>query len=346
MIMHTDFGQYRPLGRLEAAAKFAFRLALIMGLSLVCQTIALADDDDDDDDDGGHRICARTTSKAFNACKAEVKDDFFITVGKCLNTEDPAEREECVDEAREERKESNVLCRQQRRGRKDVCKAIGQGPYDPDFDPDNFVDADEAAANPNPYFPLVPGTYWVYEAEDEIIRVDVLDEVKVIEEVECRTVRDVVTIDGLLVEDTSDWYAQDEEGNLWYCGEISQNFAIIPGEAEAELVDLEGSWKTGRDDAKAGIIIFSEPEVGTTYRQEYDLGNAEDIGEIVSTTGTAETSSGEFGCDGDCLITRDYTPIEPDAAELKIYAPGIGLILELDAETNEVGAELVEFSTP
>ena len=38
MIMHTDFGQHRPLGRLEAAAKFAFRLALIMGLSLVCQT--------------------------------------------------------------------------------------------------------------------------------------------------------------------------------------------------------------------------------------------------------------------------------------------------------------------
>jgi hypothetical protein len=126
---------------------------------------------------------------------------------------------------------------------------------------------------------------WLYESEDETIDLEVLDEVKLIGGVECRTIRDVVTeeIDGVdvPVEDTDDWYAQDLEGNVWYCGEIAQNFEFVEEDGVAELVDLDGSWKGFRDGAKPGIIMFADPEVGTVYRQEVAWTEAEDAAEIV-----------------------------------------------------------------
>jgi hypothetical protein len=119
---------------------------------------------------------------------------------------------------------------------------VSEAAYDPAFDPADFMTVAEMAASPNPYFPLVPGTRWVYaEGEDETIVVEVLDEMKLIEGVECRTVRDTVTIniegEDFLVEDTLDWYAQDVDGNVWYCGEIVQNFEFIPEDGVAELVE-------------------------------------------------------------------------------------------------------------
>jgi hypothetical protein len=85
------------------------------------------------------------------------------------------------------------------------------------------------------------------------------------------------------------------------------------------------------------------PEVGDAYRQEFFLGDAEDLGEILSTTGSEETPAAS--CDGDCVVTKDFTPIEPGHIEHKYYALGVGLILELDPESGE-RIELVEFEIP
>ena len=105
---------------------------------------------------------------------------------------------------------------------------------------------------------------------------------------------------------------------------------------------IDGSFKVGRDGAKGGILVLANPAVGDAYRQEVALGDAEDAVEVLSLAGD-ETS--EFvDCENSCLVTRDFTPLEPEAEENKYYLPGIGLILEVDDEGNRT--ELVDFSTP
>ena len=141
--------------------------------------------------------------------------------------------------------------------------------------------------NLNPYFPLKVGNRWVYEGGDETITVEVLRATKLIEGVTCIVVNDLVEEDGVKIEDTDDWYAQREDTrDVWYVGEIVKNFETFDGDRpdEPELVDIDGSWKTGRDGAKPGILIEANPEPGNAYRQEISLGEAEDVAEVLFNT--------------------------------------------------------------
>jgi hypothetical protein len=282
---------------------------------------------------GDSDLCSATSKAAKQACRYEVKNDFWIAIGNCSNLSSKDARRECRAEAAEERRSSSGDCRDQFDARQELCEALGGGPYDPVVDPANFLDPSEIAAQPNPLFPLVPGRQWVYEGDGETITVTVTDRTKEILGVECIVVRDVAEEDGEVTEDTDDWYTQDLAGNVWYFGEISKNFE------DGELVDIEGSWLAGVEGAKPGILMKSAPQVGDVYRQEFALGESEDAGEVVSTSGSATVPAAS--CDGSCVVIKDFTPIEPDAAEHKYYAPGVGLILEVDLETGD-RVELIE----
>ena len=229
-------------------------------------------------------------------------------------------------------------CSDQFDAREEVCNDLGQAPYHPDINPDNFpfMDGIIPPSELNPFFPLVQGTTYVYQGSDETITVTVTDEIKEIPGVNCISVHDVVKEDGKVTEDTFDWYAQDKDGNVWYFGEISQEFE------EGELVGIEGSWKAGVDGAKTGIIMKANPQVGYFYRQEFFLGDAKDMAEVIDLNGSESAPAAE--CVGDCLVTSESTPIEPDVSENKFYAPDIGLILEIDMETGN-RVELIEIIT-
>src|SRR6478609_3649307 len=72
----------------------------------------------------------------------------------------------------------------------------------------------------NPFFPMNPGDVRTYrETDDEgknaTVVVTVTDKTKMIEGVTTREVHDLLTEGGEVVEDTLDWYAQDEQGNIW-----------------------------------------------------------------------------------------------------------------------------------
>lgn len=289
------------------------------------------------------RVCTRTAVAAVKACRAEVTDDHWTSYGNCINISDGAERQACFEERAEARSAAWELCSEQYQARRDLCGDLGEAPYDPDFDPADFVDPLEIGDGvaPNPYFPLVPGTQLVYEGGDEIITVTVTKKTKLIEGVTCLVVNDLVEEDGQAIEDTDDWYAQDRDGNVWYCGESVQNFEIFEGDdpEKAELVDVEGSWKTGRDHARPGIQMFASPQVGDLYRQEIALGDAEDAAEVIETRGSARVPAAS--CHKDCVVTREFTPIEPGNEGNKYYAPGIGLILE---EQGGARTELVEIN--
>jgi hypothetical protein len=112
----------------------------------------------------------------------------------------------------------------------------------------------------------------------------------------------------------------------WYFGEIARNYD------NGDLANLDGSWRAGVDGAQPGIVMRARPRVGEVYRQEFRLGDAEDLAQVLSLSGNAAVPAASCG---DCVVTREFTPLEPDLVERKFYAPGIGLILEVDLETGE-----------
>jgi hypothetical protein len=290
--------------------------------------------------------CKEAAKLAAAACRVDVQDDLLIARATCLNESDSAERRACNGEARAEGKDGKEECKEQLEARRELCDLLGENRYDPDFAPANFVDPADigTAVAPNPYFPLLPGTEWRYQGGDETVTVTVSSETKLIEGVTCRVVRDVVEQGGLAIEVTDDWYAQDVDGNVWYYGEISEERETFPGDVpeNTELVSIDGSWKAGRDGAKAGMLVLAAPAVGKVYREEIALSEAEDAAEVISVTGTESVPAAS--CSGDCLVTRNFTPLEPGAEEIKYYAPGVGLILEVGGEGART--ELVEFVTP
>lgn len=281
-------------------------------------------------------FCSKTSDRLERACENEVRDDFWVAAGNCLNRS--SKRRACRREALEEREDALEECEASFDAREELCDLLGQASYDPEIDPDDFLSPAEIAAAPNPFLPLIPGTEWVYESEDETITVTVTDDTIELEGVTCVIVRDVVDEDGVPIEDTVDFFAQDKDGNVWYFGEISQNFE------DGVLTDLDGSFRAGIEEAKAGIVMPADPQIGDAYRQEFALGEAEDWAQVTSRTGTGNAPAAN--CDGACLVTFEATPLEPAGAELKSYKAGIGLLFETDAITMERSAELVSFTTP
>jgi hypothetical protein len=196
--------------------------------------------------------------------------------------------------------------------------SLPQGDEAADLNPDDFVEQID-----NPYWPMAPGSRWVFSETDlkdarERIVITVTDRKKTILGVEATVVHDVVTEDGELIEDTFDWYAQDKDGNIWYLGEDTTEFE------NGEPISKEGSWEAGVDGAQAGILIPGEPEVGMSYRQEYLDGEAEDAATVLSLDEQVEVPTGRYQ---GVLMTKDYTPLQPEINEHKFYAKGVGPIL-------------------
>ncbi len=299
------------------------------------------------DDEAGGRFCSATAKTIFRACGNQVEDDYWISIAVCLNVSDDDERAECRADAVEALREGRQLCREQRDGRKDACGLLGEGRYDPEFDPDSFDDDFTALTNPNRYFPLVIGHRWEFRGGPEVNTVEVLNATKLIDGVTCIVFRDIVSRNGGLKEATDDWYAQAKDGNVWYCGEEVKDFESFDGDRPRapELVSNDGSFKAGRDGDRPGIIFQASPRRGQTYLEEFSLGNAEDVTTILA----ADYSFGrdrdldrlvppqlaQMLCSGDCVVTRNFSLLEPGISARKYYAPGIGVFLEVES-TGEI----------
>lgn len=204
------------------------------------------------------------------------------------------------------------------------------------IDPKDFVPSVD-----NPFFPLVPGTVTKFKAKTaegiELQEVEVTKDTRTILGVKCTVVKDTVKLNGELIEDTFDWYAQDKDGNVWYFGEDSKDFE------EGEFVSSKGSWEAGKDGAEAGIIMKADPKVGDKYRQEFYKDVAEDMGEVLELDASESVPYGSFDA---LLVTRDWTPLEPGVEEHKYYAKGIGAILEIPVDAPQERNELISVKAP
>jgi len=166
----------------------------------------------------------------------------------------------------------------------------------------------------NAWFPLKPGTVFVYAGEKDGRTgrdvVAVTSDTKLIDGVRCTTVHDNLYVNGRLAERTTDWYAQDAGGTVWYFGEDTAEL-----NKAGKVTSREGTWRAGAHGAKAGIFMPAHPKVGQSFRQEYLKGHAEDHFAVI------RLSRGS-------LLTKEWTPLEPDTLDHKTYKRGTGLVKE------------------
>ncbi len=211
--------------------------------------------------------------------------------------------------------------------------------YNPVIDPANFV-----AVVDNPYFPLIPGTTYVFEGirdgrgqHDEFA---VTGETKVIMGVTSVVVRDTATriSDNRLIEKTDDWFAQNRDGNVWYMGEDTKLY-----DANGTVKSTEGSWEAGVDGALPGIVMPGNLQVPGTYRQEFYEGHAQDMAWFVDVNQSIKVPYKSFT---NVLETLEWSPLEPDVIEKKYYASGFGLIYSTSAAGEVENAKLVSVTNP
>ena len=188
------------------------------------------------------------------------------------------------------------------------------------FDPANFA---SGAPIDNPFYPLPVGRTLVYsgikDGQSQRDTVTVTVQTKVILGVTATVVSDIADHDGSLLEKTSDWFAQDKQGNVWYLGEDTAHY-LPHGK-----IDTSGSWEAGVNGAQPGIIMESDPQVPDSYRQEYLVGEAEDTAWVVYRGGTISLPYGKVR---NILTTLEATRFEPGLYDRKVYGPGIGIVFE------------------
>ena len=213
--------------------------------------------------------------------------------------------------------------------------SISQNPdYDVTIDPADFV-----AGIDNPYMPFEPGSSWRLEGKsDEGKEIDVItvtDQTKEVMGVSTTVVRDVVTINGELAEKTWDWFAQDRAGNVWYFGEDTAEYD------NGRKINTHGAWEAGVGGALPGIIMPADPTVTQSFRQEYYVGEAEDMGWLVETGLTKSVPAGHFD---EVIHMLEWAPLEPKVVGEKFFAPGVGLIAEKNLADGTEFFELVRYT--
>jgi hypothetical protein len=188
-------------------------------------------------------------------------------------------------------------------------------PTCPSFSSTNFH---KSTTVDNSYFPLVPGTRFTYKGSVQkqpvVDTVYVTHNTPMLDGVATVEVRDQVYASGVPIEDTLDWYAQDDQGNVWYLGELATQ---LPAGTHT------GSWTAGVNGAQPGYIMEATPKVGDIYCQENAPGAAQDAAQVLSVNASRSVPFGSYT--GNVLQTKDYSLLEPKN-ENKFYEPGVGML--------------------
>lgn len=323
---HTHHVTWLHFRRSSMLAAGTLAVCLLTGAPAGAANQALPDDSAGPQTETASGACNQTTQAAAKACDFNAQGDFWISVGTCDNLADAGKKAACRTTADSDLKAAQDNCNAQTAARHQVCQDLGQAPYDPNIDPQNFV-----KNITNQFFPLKPGTVYIYNmlipgSPKGMDTFFVTRQTINLLGVTCVVVRDTVTIGGQVTEDTLDYFAQDKQGNVWYFGEDTTQLQ------DGVVVGVEGSWRGGVNDAKPGIIIKAKQKVGDEYRQEFALGTAEDMARVVAVDQNVKVPFGSFS---NALKTLEFAALEPDARENKYYVPGVGNVLVVDLVTGE-----------
>ena len=193
----------------------------------------------------------------------------------------------------------------------------------------------------NPYFPLTPGTITRLRGTDDgekyLETVTVTSRTELIQGVRTTVISDVNRrSNGVLAERTTDWYAADDQGNVWYFGENTATY-----DEHGKVESREGTWRAGRKGAKAGLIMPANPKATDAYRQEYLAGDAEDQAWIVGAADKIKVPAGSYD---HVVRSYEWSRLEPGVVSVKFYAPGVGIVAERDVAGGSERFELLSVS--
>jgi hypothetical protein len=198
--------------------------------------------------------------------------------------------------------------------------------------------ADFTSPTANPYFPLRPGTAFLYrgtEDQDRLVEhLRITRRKRTIEGVATTVVHDILFANGALAEKTTDWYADDNAGNTWYFGEATATYR-----PNGQIESSEGSWQAGVHGGIAGIIMPADPRATDAYRQEYRKGHAEDQAWIVQRHASLTVA---YGTVDQVVRSFEWTRLEPHVVSVKFYAPGLGIVAERDLVAGTEDMQLVD----
>ncbi len=218
----------------------------------------------------------------------------------------------------------------------------GTNTFPQSSEPSNLNPAEFTTNIDNPYWPMPAGARWhvhVSNPEGESLQETITVEnqtKKVADGVTARVVHDVVYDHGKPSEITDDWYAQDQDGNVWYFGEDTTTIDLKTGKR-----DTSGSFEAGKDGADAGIAMPARPYVGETYREEYYKGQAEDRSTVLALNQQVEAPAGHFT---GAILTDDQSPIEPTVSEYKLYAKGVGPVVAVSVSGESEREDLLSYT--
>jgi hypothetical protein len=221
---------------------------------------------------------------------------------------------------------------------RDWTERVAAGPSPAAIDPNDFTEP-----VPNPYFPLTPGMVFRYRGSEDnqrfVERLAVTPATKVIQGVTTTVVRDILRrADGTLAEKTHDWYAADNNGNVWYFGEATATYR-----PDGSINSTEGSWEAGVKGAVAGTIMLANPKPTDAYRQEFYPGHAEDQAWTVQVNAHVRVPLRSF----DRVVRSfEWTRLEPNVLSAKFYARGFGIVKEQDVAGGTELFELVAVTRP
>ena len=191
----------------------------------------------------------------------------------------------------------------------------------------------------NPWFPLKPGSIYVYrgvkDGKPSREVMTVTNKVRVIDGAPARAIDDELFLAGALEEKTTDWYTQDNDGNVWYYGEKTAEL-----DPSGKVTSTEGSWTAGVNGAKPGIFMFAHPKVGQSAQQESYKGQAEDHFQVVQMNLHVEVP---YITATQAMLTKEWTPLEPGVIDHKYYVRGVGTVLEQTVKGPEERNELTGF---
>jgi hypothetical protein len=190
----------------------------------------------------------------------------------------------------------------------------------------------------NPWFPLPVGTTYVYAGvKDGQRALDVFQpsaHTKMIDGVVTREVNDRNYLNSVLTERTTDYYAQDRCGNVWYFGEDTAEL-----DANGNVVDTSGSFHAGVKGAEPGVFMQAKPQLGRWFRQEWYRGQAEDRFRALSFSASVKVPYGSFH---NAFRTEERTALEPGVIDNKFYVRGLGEVKEVTVQGGTESLELVD----
>jgi hypothetical protein len=200
--------------------------------------------------------------------------------------------------------------------------------------PDNFTESlDISVCDPshgpftldigNPYFPLVVGSQSVLDGTEDgtaiHLEITVLDQTETIAGVETRVLEERELNDGQLVEVSRNFFTHAPDGTVCYYGE---DVDIYEGGA---VVSHEGQWRAGVNSALPGIFMPASPAVDQAFRQESAPGVAEDRAVVTAVGESVTVPAGTFTT---TVRFRETTPLEPGSTSNKVFASGVGPIVD------------------